>query len=315
MTDNDDGPFTLAFVGYTGPEPGAAERASAYEDAILPLLADHGAELVFRGRRSGGQDPELPVEFQLLRFPSRRALASYLKDERREAAIREFGEVFATTHVVEVDEVVKLGDGAARSAPASGSATESTESPPASASAAPSPPAVVSAVMPGDDRATPPLVGDEREILCAYLDWQRRTVELKCAGVPPERLSEKVVPPSGLSLHGLLRHLAGVERWWFRIQFAGEQIPHLYYSDDDPNQDFDDLEGDPAEALAVWREECERSRAIVAATPSLDATGTHAMTGEPVSLRRVLVHLIAEYARHNGHADLLRERIDNTTGL
>src|SRR5690606_22545480 len=72
MTDNDDGPFTLAFVGYTGPEPGAAERASAYEDAILPLLADHGAELVFRGRRSGGQDPELPVEFQLLRFPSRR---------------------------------------------------------------------------------------------------------------------------------------------------------------------------------------------------------------------------------------------------
>jgi uncharacterized damage-inducible protein DinB len=158
-------------------------------------------------------------------------------------------------------------------------------------------------------------VGDDREILTAYLDWHRQTFELKCAGVPPARLSERGVPPSGLSLHGLVRHLAGVERWWFRVQFAGEDVPLLYYSDDDPDQDFDDLDGDVAEALAVWRAECDRSRQIVADASSLDQTGTHKATGNPVSLRRILVHLIAEYARHNGHADLLRERIDGATGF
>ncbi|UNO42332.1 DinB family protein [Streptomyces sp. MST-110588] len=166
----------------------------------------------------------------------------------------------------------------------------------------------------GDTRAALPLVGDEREILLAYLDHQRATFELKCSGIPPERLSELSVPPSGLSLHGLVRHLAGVERWWLRMQFAGERLPLLYYSDDDPDQDFDDLGGDVEMALAVWRKECARTREIVAGTPSLEATGVHAATGEPVSLRRILVHLIAEYARHNGHADLLRERIDGATG-
>jgi hypothetical protein len=165
----------------------------------------------------------------------------------------------------------------------------------------------------GGERVELPLVGDERTVLTAFLDHQRRTFELKCAGVPAERLSERTVPPSGLTLHGLIRHLAGVERWWFRIQLAGEDVPLIYYSDDDPDQDFDDLGGDPDEALAVWRHECERSRQVVAAH-DLDATGTHARTGQPVSLRRVLVHMLAEYARHNGHADLLRERIDGATG-
>ncbi|RCV48233.1 DinB family protein [Marinitenerispora sediminis] len=166
----------------------------------------------------------------------------------------------------------------------------------------------------GDTRPPIPLVGDEREILTAALDWQRATFELKCAGVPAQRLSEKGVPPSGLSLHGLLRHLAGTERWWFRQQFAQEDVPHLYYSDDRPDQDFEELDGDVAEAVAAWRAECGRSRGIVAAAPSLDATGVQLSTGEPVSLRRVLVHMIAEYARHNGHADLLRERADGATG-
>ena len=104
-------------------------------------------------------------------------------------------------------------------------------------------------------RVAQPLVGDERTILTAALDWHRQTFELKCAGVPPERLSDKSIPPSGLSLHGLVRHLAAVERWWFRLQFAGEEVPMLYYTDDDPNQDFDSLDGDPAEAFAVWRAE------------------------------------------------------------
>jgi hypothetical protein len=95
---------------------------------------------------------------------------------------------------------------------------------------------------------------------------------------------------------------------------AGEELPLLYYSDDDPNQDFDALDGDVAEAFAVWRAECERAREIVAAAPSLDRTGIRRRTGEPISLRRILVDMIAEYARHNGHADLLRERIDGATG-
>jgi hypothetical protein len=98
------------------------------------------------------------------------------------------------------------------------------------------------------------------------------------------------------------------------MQFAGEDVPLLYYSDDDPNQDFEALDGDVGEAWAVWRAECERSRAIVAAAPSLEETGIHRASGDPVSLRRILVHMIAEYARHNGHADLLRERIDGATG-
>jgi uncharacterized damage-inducible protein DinB len=164
-----------------------------------------------------------------------------------------------------------------------------------------------------DPRAPLPLVGDEREVLTSYLDWHRQTLEIKCVGVPPERLSEQAMPPSTLSLHGLLRHLALAERWWFRQQFAGEEIPMLYYSNEDPDQDFDSLDGDVAEAFAVWREECARSREIVARS-SLEDTGTHARSGNPVSLRRILVHMIAEYARHAGHADLLRERIDGATG-
>jgi hypothetical protein len=165
-----------------------------------------------------------------------------------------------------------------------------------------------------DTRDAQPLVGDERAILTAVLDWHRQTFELKCSGVPSQRLSSKSIPPSGLSLHGLVRHLAAVERWWFRLQFAGEDVPMLYYSDDDPNQDFDSLDGDPAEAFAIWRAECDRARDIVARAASLDQTGTRVSDGQPISLRRILVDMIAEYARHDGHADLLRERIDGATG-
>ncbi|MFF0295932.1 DinB family protein [Kitasatospora sp. NPDC004614] len=166
-----------------------------------------------------------------------------------------------------------------------------------------------------ESRATPPLVGDERELLTAFLDFQRETFALKCADVPAERLSELAVPPSGLSLHGLVRHLTGVEQWWLEIQFAGDESrPMFYYSDEDPDQDFEHLDGDVAEALALWRAQVEISRRITAEAPSLDATGTQKTTGQPVSLRRILLQMLAEYARHNGHADLLRERIDGSTG-
>ena len=111
-----------------------------------------------------------------------------------------------------------------------------------------------------DNRHEVPPTGDERAVLTGFLDWHRATFEAKCRGVPPERLSDKGVPPSDLSLHGLVRHLAAVERWWFRIQLAGEDVPMLFYSDDDPDQDFEWLDGDVGEALEIWREECERSR-------------------------------------------------------
>lgn len=167
---------------------------------------------------------------------------------------------------------------------------------------------------PAEGREAPPLVGDEREILTGFLDWHRTTFELKCSGLAPERLSDRSVPPSGLSLHGLVRHLAEVERWWFRITFAGERVPFLYHSHDAPGRDFGVLDGDVAEAFTVWRAECARAREIVAHAPSLDETAVNTLTGERVSLRGVLVHMIAEYARHNGHTDLVRERIDGAIG-
>ncbi len=158
-----------------------------------------------------------------------------------------------------------------------------------------------------------PYVADERAMLLAFLDWHRETLRLKCEGVPRERLSERGVPPSTLSLHGLLRHLAGVERWWFRMQFAHEDLPFLYYSEDQPDQDFDHLGGDVEEAFRVWEREVARSREIVAAHSFDDTTAL--LYGDcDVSLRRVVMQVLIDYARHNGHADLLRERIDGATG-
>jgi Protein of unknown function (DUF664) len=288
MTTQPDAPLTLVFVGYA--DPTDERRAAAFEDAVLPLLADHGAELAYRGRRAAGQDEALPLEVHLIRFPHRRALESYMSDDRRAALVEDYGEVFTVEQVVEMDAV---------------SVTEPAQEVPAEN---------YSPVWADDTRSPLPLVGDERETLTAYLDWHRKTLELKCSGVPPERLSERSVPPSGLSLHGIIRHLAGAERWWFRIQFAGEDVPLIYYSDDDPDQDFEGLDADVAEDLAVWRAECDRSRQILARAGSLDETGIQRSSGKPISLRRVLVHMIAEYARHNGHADLLRERLDGATG-
>lgn len=165
----------------------------------------------------------------------------------------------------------------------------------------------------GATRPDVPPTGDERAVLTTLLDWQRATFEAKCSGVGPHRLAERAVPPSTLSLHGLVRHLAGVERWWFRIQLAGEPVPMLFYSDDDPDQDFEFSGADAGQDMEVWREECRRSRGVVERLSMTD-TGTRRRDGAPVSVRFVLAHMVAEYARHNGHADLLRERIDGATG-
>lgn len=171
-----------------------------------------------------------------------------------------------------------------------------------------------SPVWADDTRSPLPLTGSERELLTSYLDYHRETVALKCAGVPPERLSERSAPPSTMTLHGLVRHLAGAEQWWFHYQFAGEQVEWLFDPVTNAADDFDDLSNPFAGDLATWRAMCAHSREIVAAH-SLDDTGTHHRTGEPVSLRRVLINMIAEYARHSGHADLLREGLDGATGL
>ena len=171
-------------------------------------------------------------------------------------------------------------------------------------------------VQPDDDpRTEPPLIGDERDTLLGFLNWYRGTLELKCAGLTAEELARRSVEPSTMSLLGLIRHMADVERAWFRRVMAGEDAPRRYYSDDNPDGDFDDAvadEGVVAEARAALRDEIDFANRFVAAAPDLDVVG-HNRIGD-VSLRWVLVHMIEEYARHNGHADLLRERIDGVTG-
>jgi hypothetical protein len=174
-------------------------------------------------------------------------------------------------------------------------------------------PVVSPAVWPVPRRTVIPRHGEEMSMLQAYLDHYRETFDLKCAGLAPERLSERSAPPSSMSLHGLARHLGGVERWWFATNFAGLDLPMLYYTDEDPDQDFESLEGDALEALRVWREECERSRGIVARASGLDQVGAVERNGS-YTLRWLMLRMIAEYAQHDGHADLLREGIDGAVG-
>ncbi|MET7754314.1 DinB family protein [Streptomyces sp. NPDC005389] len=164
-----------------------------------------------------------------------------------------------------------------------------------------------------DHRTSVPYTGDERTVLTAMLDFQRDTLALKCEGLTPEQLRTRAVDPSALSLLGLVRHAAEVERGWFRNTLNGERSRSPWTPPGSTDRaDFDVDHADVDEAFTVWREECARARAIVAAADSLDATGTH--EGETYSVRYVLAHMIEEYARHNGHADLLRERLDGTTG-
>lgn len=156
-----------------------------------------------------------------------------------------------------------------------------------------------------------PLLGDERSLLQAMLDWQRRSLHNVCAGLSAEQLAQRAVEPSRLSLLGLVRHLTKVERVWLRRRVAGQDVPRLYPVTD---EDVDDL--DPtraADELAAHLEECRACDAAVAGLP-LDTTFVNERDGDTYSLRYVYLHLLEEYARHLGHADLLRERIDGVTG-
>jgi hypothetical protein len=171
-----------------------------------------------------------------------------------------------------------------------------------------------SPVWAGDDRPRIPRVAAEREALAAYLEYYRATVELKCRGLSAEQVRARSTPPSTLSLHGLIRHLAAMERWWFQQNFERRQVPFLFFTAENPDLDFDlPSDADFAADLAAWRAECAVSREIVAAH-DLDDTARPLDWDEDVDLRWLLLRMIAEYAQHCGHADLLREGVDGRTG-
>jgi uncharacterized damage-inducible protein DinB len=158
------------------------------------------------------------------------------------------------------------------------------------------------------------MAAGERAMLEAFLDRHRRTLLVKCAGLTGEQLATRATPPSTLSLLGLVRHLADVERNWFQRVLDGRAVPGIFWTDAAPDGDFDDV--DPARAaedLATFHAEIAAGREI-AARHELDDVGRLRRTGGEVSLRWIYMHLIEEYARHNGHADLLREAIDGVTG-
>jgi uncharacterized damage-inducible protein DinB len=172
-------------------------------------------------------------------------------------------------------------------------------------------------IDPADDpREGGPRLGGERATLTEFLRGQRLTLELKCADLDAAQLATRSVEPSTMSLLGLIRHMAEVERTWFRRRFAGnEHLAKRYQTAEDPDGDFNGAVADPdvvAEAWAAWREEMAFANEFIA-EHDFDFVGTDSQ-GEPVSLRELLVHMIEEYARHCGHADLLRERIDGRVG-
>jgi uncharacterized damage-inducible protein DinB len=164
-------------------------------------------------------------------------------------------------------------------------------------------------------RVDPPLVAGEREMLRDFLDYHRGTLAMKCDGLSDEDLRRRSMPPSALSLLGLVRHMAEVERQWFRRVINGEDIPLVWSADGDFQTAYDASGATRSEAFAAWEAEVEQSRRIERQAPSLDLTAYYPRWGEDVSLRLVMLHLIHEYARHNGHADLLREGIDGTVGV
>jgi uncharacterized damage-inducible protein DinB len=166
-------------------------------------------------------------------------------------------------------------------------------------------------------QARPAQQAGEREMLTGWLDAHRAILLWKCEGLSDEQLRKRAVPPSTLSLLGLVRHMAMVERGWFRQVFAGEDVPDVYDLSADPDADFNAVDqADPAEAFRDFGRECAAAREVLAAAADLDVLSKKPSqrTGEPFSLRWIVTHMIEEYARHNGHADLLRESIDGATG-
>jgi uncharacterized damage-inducible protein DinB len=168
-------------------------------------------------------------------------------------------------------------------------------------------------VDPDDDPRSEGGFTDERSLLLGYLRDYRLTLRMKCDGLDAEQLARRSVPPSTMSLLGLVRHLAKVEHTWFRRVMEGTDVPRLYWSDADRDLDFNDAVADPEvveDAWSSWRAEVANAERFVDETEHL---GRMDPKGE-IALREVLLHMIEEYARHCGHADLLRERIDGRVG-
>jgi hypothetical protein len=152
----------------------------------------------------------------------------------------------------------------------------------------------------------------EREMLEEWLEFHRTTLLLKCEGVDEVGLKKRPVATSNLSLHGLVRHMAEVERNWFQRVLRGNRAPFIWVDPHVDDREFVPLDAEVwREDIAAWRAECERSRGA-AAEHGLDDTGIR--RGKVYSLRWIYLHMIEEYARHNGHADLIRELVDGEVG-
>lgn len=163
------------------------------------------------------------------------------------------------------------------------------------------------------DRAVRPASGGEKELLEAFLDFQRDTLLWKASGLDEAAL-KRTWTPSGMSLLGLVKHMAYVERNWFQNRFLGRDLP-VPWQGPNGNHDADfqfEPEDTPASIIAFYREQVAESRRIVAEAPSLETIA--ADPNRPHSLRRILIHMIEEVARHNGHADIMRELTDGQTG-
>ena len=162
-----------------------------------------------------------------------------------------------------------------------------------------------------------PNIAPERIAVESLLDHHRATLLWKCGGLTGEQLAARTVPTSTMSLLGLVRHMSDVERVWFRRRIAGEDIPAIYWSDASPDGDFDDLDPAGAEVdFATYAAEVEAARAVLAARDYDDTFVSRHGDGseETIDVRTLVLHMIEEYARHNGHADLLREAIDGAVG-
>jgi uncharacterized damage-inducible protein DinB len=167
-----------------------------------------------------------------------------------------------------------------------------------------------------DPRDREGAVFGERNMLVEYLRVYRLTLELKCEGLDPEQLARRSVPPSTMSLLGIVRHMADVERNWFRRVMAQADAPPLFWAKDVPDAEWHGSVADPAvvdDAWRAWRAEVAFAEEFVGGSADLGILGTM-RDGNGIELREVMLHMIEEYARHCGHADLLRERIDGRVG-
>lgn len=169
-------------------------------------------------------------------------------------------------------------------------------------------------IAPAVDRQDPANIAAERAALEGWLRFHRETLLSKCAGLDAGQLKQASVPPSNLTLLGLVRHMTEVERSWFRRRFAGEQVDPLYYTEAQPDSDFENVaDADAERDYDAYLAEC-RASDTVATGHRLDETFVHPRLHADMDLRWIYLHMIEEYARHNGHADLIRECIDGSVG-